>query len=651
MSKRTEDKSPAEKFCIHPDEEVIMYTKVKYSFDTRYSIGKILLSKASLQIIKNEKSVKRISILQIKGLSIDNDILTMTLEDSFTIHVKDLDLVKLSKAILLQYKQITYGVHDSTVGIECVNLIDDVVVKQRPKDAFRLRCFAFAYYYNVKSKKSFPLKHIDKYDKSDDKKKIQLNSMKPGKYAIAIGHAIGWERGLETVKFTNGFLPLGFVDMLNKIIQNTQTIKRIIFYGYSPNYEASIANIPTDRCSIYARTKLSITFNSCSERFIGFFASILMNISAYELVFTKINLSGAAMDFLKKSFLLSLLISSVERVKIEGFIIGREASTSFAQIYSTFKNCNYLQVRSNNIEQSERMVDSVLQSGVKACCLVFLDYNFKIPVSQNASIMNISVFNLANCSFTPSTLRAFFELLTSQPVEHHITLNISEMQSGPEGYSELEKIDFSNRYPNIGELVWDKNEIPDKYLKYFFAFLYTQKNLHMLSFNEVILEEPTNFLHHLFKLMHGIQLPGLTLKSDFDKDVFAQFLQSLSLLPSLEYLNIGNNAGGDEELKILESLVKNKNNKLCELGISGFPNRTTNGMTNLIEAVKSKGEKVQCLSISNLNDGKSRHIDIPKQFKPISDIKKRTNFQIKCRKENEHYTQKDYFSKLSNFLQ
>ena len=262
--------------------------------------------------------------------------------------------------------------------------------------------------------------------------------------------------------------------------------------------------------------------------------------------------------------------------------------------------------------------------------------------------MHLSILNLTGCSFSPISLRTIFELLTSQPIEHHIMLIISEIQGDTEGYSELEKIDFSNRYPNLGEIVWDKNEIPDKYLKYFFAFLYTQKNLHMLSFNDILLEEPTNFLHSLFKLMYGINLPGLVLNSDFDRDVFLQFIQSLSILPSLEYLHLGNNVGGDEELKAIEQLVKSKTNKLMELALDGFSDRTTNGLSSLMETLNKEREKIKCLTISRL-DGNVRNADLARQFKPVSDLKRRIAFQIKCRKENEHYTQQDYFTQLSKF--
>jgi hypothetical protein len=215
-----------------------------------------------------------------------------------------------------------------------------------------------------------------------------------------------------------------------------------------------------------------------------------------------------------------------------------------------------------------------------------IDASIELP----ASLVHLTV---SENGFTPGALVSLLRLITARPKQVPIVFEASALVIKPPFYAALQELAFDQCYPNIAEFNWNLNAFPSD-TRYFFAFLFTQRRMRLLSLSKCTFDDPTATLKNIIQLGFHIRLQGLDfLFEDIPKPLFAQFVQALKTWTSLRRLNCAGSGSGDIGMGALLSILPDLAN-LNELGADGFKAESREAIAALWSAIAQIPGIVAC---------------------------------------------------------
>lgn len=139
-------------------------------------------------------------------------------------------------------------------------------------------------------------------------------------------------------------------------------------------------------------------------------------------------------------------------------------------------------------------------------------------------------------------------------------------------YAELKGLSFDQMKSNIIEIDFSHNIFPTENLNLFFAFLFSQKCLYHVSFENVKSHSDTTFLSYLVQLVSKLPLYGLDLSGTFDFGYFGSFLHEICKCIHLLRLKLSlTSRFSFHVLQTLQSAIGNLR-KLIEFGFDNSIN-------------------------------------------------------------------------------
>ena len=106
----------------------------------------------------------------------------------------------------------------------------------------------------------------------------------------------------------------------------------------------------------------------------------------------------------------------------------------------------------------------------------------------------ILLVDVSYCAFSSSSFKSLIEMLTCRPAVVPFIFQAEALIMKAIAYSALQELDFAYCNPNMYEIDWNGNHIPKESMKFFFAFLFSQKRSHVLIMNDVIAGDMVQFL-------------------------------------------------------------------------------------------------------------------------------------------------------------
>jgi hypothetical protein len=244
---------------------------------------------------------------------------------------------------------------------------------------------------------------------------------------------------------------------------------------------------------------------------------------------------------------------------------------------------------------------------------------FRSPIEQVDLPTGLLRLALNSNAFSSASLISIIQLVTCRPLDIPIVFELADTIVKTSFYNSLSAIDFEKCYPNIAELDYSNNQFPvDSHL--FFAFLFTQKRLRLLSLHHTKADDPTEFMQLLMRMGTNLPLYGLDFSGEFDPLLFAQFLQALSTWTSLRRLNVAGCGAGEGGLGALnEAIVELPD--LNELGADGFAPSTPEALEPLWTTAASLPNLVACdLPVADMEALKVRPENISAYFGEVIQI-------------------------------
>jgi hypothetical protein len=178
--------------------------------------------------------------------------------------------------------------------------------------------------------------------------------------------------------------------------------------------------------------------------------------------------------------------------------------------------------------------------------------------------------NLSNNAMAIISVVSLLRLMTKRQRTIPIIVDMSRLVHQTQLYQALQELPFDQCYPNIVELNWSNNHITGD-PKFFFAFLFTQKRLRLLSVKPIVVEDPVLFMRYLMRFGLCLPLPGLdfSLADAKNNAEFVQFLMALRVWPALRRLNVAGSRSGELGMGALNDVIQELT-RLNELGADGF---------------------------------------------------------------------------------
>ena len=120
------------------------------------------------------------------------------------------------------------------------------------------------------------------------------------------------------------------------------------------------------------------------------------------------------------------------------------------------------------------------------------------------------------------------------------------------------------------EIDWNGNHIPNKPMRFFFAFLFTQKRSHVLIMNDVITWDIVQLLSFMVQLIGCVPLSGFDLCGRFPSSLFTQFILSLEGNVGQRRIKLRCKNGSNQAYNALASLLPKLPN-LIEIKVDRHP--------------------------------------------------------------------------------
>ena len=559
-------------------EAPIVAVPLQYSLKLQDNLtnGFLMFTRGAAYIFKSKfigqpELVSKFSLLNVRRLSLRPQNLVFEFINNSTITLKTDDVAPIARAMLTVLYEATYGV-TKYINMPIVQKdisFPDITITERPKDALKWRALFLAHYYDIKGEQLFTLDYFDKWEDKQKPTMMLGPSLHPGNFASAYGHAIAWETKIETVVFQS-FAPTKYAYFIQALLQNSMTIKRIIYTDYKPK------KLPIFNFRVQNTEVKKWCFLRCCADVILLWADETRNLPGNISSVSILNCNFTPEQFTKfaNSVQSSHVLNEVHTFDFAKFNIINsfpyQEITRFCSIATHLESISFRSVDADGTRIFRAICKS--HSPIKIIHLNHLQ--FKSNFKQDEVVLPTTVIHLdvSNSAFTPSSLTSLLQFITLNQQPIPFIFEASSLAIKPECYQALSELHFDQCMPNISEFDWSNNNCPSEQARFLFGFIFTQNRLRLLSLNGITTDNPTTFMQYIIELAQPLNLAGLDIADTagkFPPQLFAQFIQALANVKSLKRLNVKNSESGDQGLAALDLVIKSATG-LNEVVADGF---------------------------------------------------------------------------------
>lgn len=524
-----------------------------------------------------------------------------TPEGTCNFEIKSNFSIQIAKIMLRVFNELTFGVSSEPffeININPdiqSNILQEVIVKKRPNQALKMRAIFLCHYYNVFDDHLNSVNYFDIYDNNLKNYIIITQGFQPGNFAKACGHAIGWDSSITNIVF-KGYKSSTFPELLNSILQNSIRFKEISFLEYQSNIQI---NFNFSELSCLKIKNWTLKQNCCQfvNDFISQMKSLIFPIDTLNIIDILFNSEHECTEFFEgisrnRSTILANTIYF-------GKIISRPFPfNSLQRFISLTQNLKTIAFSSIDVDGTKIFTLLCNQPMKNLERLIITRMQFRTIVDGSDEISqlhlppNLLYMNVSGCFFTSSSLRFLLSFITKDPLEIPFIFEANEINVKSSFYNCLSKLNFEKINPNICEVSWNSNGIPSDSSRFFFAFLFTQKRLRMLSLKKIRAGNPTQLLQFVMQLITSIKLPAIDISfnskispvTPVDSEIFLQFIAALSQANFLRRIGLANAELGDEGLNVFKDVINNLT-ALTEITADGFVPQTKESFIGFWESV------------------------------------------------------------------
>lgn len=536
---------------------------------------------------------KKFHLLDCQSFTLSNVLLEFVFkenkynpESSGDLEIKSNFSIHIAKIMLRVFNELTFGVSsepffDINISPDVQeNIIQDASIKTRPIQALKMRAIFLCHYYNIFNDHINTVNYFDMYDNNVISYIVITQALQPGNFARAYGHAIAWESSINNIIF-KGFKSSSFPDLLNSILQNSIGFKAIAFFEYLSPLQIKFNFSELKQLKI---TNWTLRQNNSQfvNEFLGQMKSINFGLETFNVLDTVFNNEHECIEFFE-TISRNRSTSLVETIYFSKMISRPYPFSSLQKFTNIAQNLKTAIFSSIDVDATKIFKLLCIQPMKNLERLVITRMQFRTIVDSNDEMAqlhlppNLLYLNVSGCFFTSSSLRFLLSFITKDPAEIPFIFEANEINVKSSFYSCLSKINFEKINPNICEISWNLNTIPSDSSHFFFAFLFTQKRLRMLSLTKTRSGNPTQLLKFVMQLITSLRLPAIDISfnnkgaSDVqvDSEIYLQFIAALSQANFLRRIGLANSELGDEGLNVFKDVINNLT-ALVEITADGF---------------------------------------------------------------------------------
>lgn len=582
---RVDDKTlgemAVESWCDLEEPLIAIPCEFKFDEEDRYLKGKLMVTHGAFYIFRDKmfrsfEFLKKFNLLEIKivRLSFSDTEIYFTNEGKQNYFIKTEYIFEVAYATSFVIKTALYGI----TAVKTFNVVGDNLpeccLKTRPKNLMEYRTIFLAHFYGFRGDQLHATSYFKKWEDQTELDSMIIigPSLHPGNFACAFGHSIAWEVSLKTVVFQN-FLPSKFPAFFDAFIQNSITIKKVVFSDYSK--KEKILNFPD---AVFKRTSVkTFQFFRCVSQIVHNFVENIKQLPCLEdLILNKIAMNGE--EFIQMVNLISdnqMIRNSLKYFEIVRTDVPHFPLTHFTRLLNNLACLETIAIR-NLTKDASSLLTAICESNSPIRAIHINCMNFRRKLKKNiqfpATLMHLDV---SYSAFSEEAYTSLLSAMTSYKLKIPIIFeSISVSLNQPQTFQKFVELDFDHCFSNILEFNFSRNKFPDDSSRFLFALLFTQKHLRLLSLNQIEVNDPIDFLKNVLTLVASIKVPGLELSglnNCFEPSILAQFIAALPVqaphcFRTVSFQGCG---AGDEGLKALTELIRN-NKYLAEISADGF---------------------------------------------------------------------------------
>ncbi|EAY17986.1 hypothetical protein TVAG_113300 [Trichomonas vaginalis G3] len=622
-------------------ETILVMISMQYDLENskKYKDGFLLITNAAIYIFKSKflaqpKLDKKIHPLLITKIKVNPQQIYFLVGEEI-IEIKTPNTIEIFEAINTNMLEMSYGLPQMKFyDIRSTVKLPQTTVKSRPKGLLQARIVFFAHLYNIKSEIGGVLQYFDKFEQKQNPMLVIGQSFSPAGFASSVGTAIGWESSIDTVVFQAN-IHSSFANMLHALLENNKMIEKIAFTDYKADIFPKFPTAQIQKSNVKkwwfmrCKTQLMIDFAEFSKNLPPTIEELTISgnvISDEE--FKKLEAKIETSPSLKNLNILNIIRNKMNPFPFDSFMNAIQVTSKLTT----------LTLRGMDSNASD-LFTTICTSPNRIKVLNLTHMQFRSAIIETAVLPpSLISINVSFCAFLSASFKTLMHLFISQPRVVPFSLQMQCLVIKPISYGILETIDFSKAYSNISEVDWSGNTLPALESRFFFAFLFTQKRLQALKFDNITAEDSQNFLKNLVQLLASLRVSAIDLSGRFESTEILQFLESLSYMKWLRRISIKNSLAGDNGVKQMIKTISNLPN-LNEINADGFNCEDITTLIELWQAINSKPTIVSSdypsvdlkgmkLSANDLVNNDKQVIEIAKQRKRTTTFDHRVMFVL-----------------------
>lgn len=473
--------------------------------------------------------------------------------DSLQITIKYEDSDSLVNKIIYHFLEVTYKFKSPPkIKVRTENQSSLDKPKARPYDLFTIRTIALAHYFN---EKHISLSNATYFRKLEDKTKDALiiaQSLQIGPMFLTFGTSIAYEKKYSAILF-EAYVDPHFSDLLCTIMSQTKHLSQVIFADYKENNAPELILSPTE-----TSINKFLFLRCCGMMIINFInASINFTTPINEIGLSLCTIRPQEFGDIINYIALSPPAKKIKRLTVHKVVMKPFPFDDISGLFVVCSNLETLVFRGLEIDATILFKTICESKSCKIKTLTIRSMWFKTEISENLQIpKSFLCLNVSQCIFSSDVFLSFILFLTRRWHRRSIALSAESLQFKDDAFSCFSKIDFTKVYPNLCEIDFSGNQVPQNHINYFFDFLNTQKRLHCLALNDIYTDNFPVFLSKLTDFVYSNSLPGIELSGKINESDLSYFILSLSNASFLRHLKIEGRQFCDHCISSLLTLLK-----------------------------------------------------------------------------------------------
>ena len=547
--------------------------------------GIILITQGSIylfriKLIKPMVLEKKVHFLDIRTIRIATHKMILELDD-VNVEMITKDIPQIHRAISFVTQSATFGV----ANLKLFNVVSNqplaaYTVQERPPKALELRWIFLANFYNNSRERIKSTSYFNSWESSRSKTLVINASFHPNTQAVSIGHAIGWEFLLNTVRFDNFSQP-HFGKMLAAMIENAQTIKRVIFTHIKSE------SVPRFDNEIITHNTIDTWYfiDVCAE-FVNSFVvySKFLPQPITTLLFDMVPFTAPSLQTFISNLGVSPSILGIKNLVIQRNnekIFPSQEALSVANMCTSLTSLTIAGVGGDGT----RILSTLFKCSTKISTLSVINVQFISEFPETGPFPSELVsLDISNSAFTPKSFASLLKYVASQDLIVPIIFKATDLVVPPTIFDNLAYLKIEDLNPSIAEFIYSGNIIPESNQLHLLRFLSSQKRLRLLSLHDMEPQNPESFAHALGEFVRSSPIAGIELSGRFMGDDIANFLSLLRDSRSIIRLSIKGCGSSDEGLILLNEIVRSLP-YLAEFQFDGFKPETKKYIFEIFESI------------------------------------------------------------------